>query len=504
MSKQPVDNLEGKRLNENYRVSKVIHWSEHSVICLAEQLDTKKTVKLTILEDASIKNREHFDAVCKKTTKLQHNGLSLLYDLGKTTDGEPFLCSELSDLTLTELLHRGETYELGAATQMITSIIDSLVYLERRGERIILPLPHRIFLQKKAEKISASSRANSKSGMTLPYSAKMAAWCNVLDFIPEDSLFSALPSELEQLKHQPPESLRLERLDSRSQVYTLACIFYQLIAGRPPFNSDDLVDLQSQQLCSPPPRLHEARPDLYFDPKLEKVLLKALAKDPSQRYRDLLEFRSAIQQFLSSNKAKLYKTYSNVCLAALILLVGWVAYSSLEPAKMLMQPVPVHPDPFGERPDDLLPSPVPASTQDALSSLPAIPADAVNLGTISESMQLKAGNYYCQKIYLDASKQLKATGDVKLWIKPAPMQDSVCTLKESASIESAPDSGNFIIYYVSQANIMLSGKSKLECKLIAPAAAIEASGEALISGDVTSNGQILKEKAHFLHINQDE
>ncbi|MBX9569800.1 MAG: hypothetical protein K2X77_12960 [Candidatus Obscuribacterales bacterium] len=514
MTNTQVDNLEGKRLNENYRVTKVVHWSEHSVLCEATKLDSNKLVQLTILENASIKNIEQFEQACKKASKLKHEALATLYDLNKTSEGEPFLSSEPGEIGLANLLEQGETYQVSSASQLITDIIDGLIYLEHKGIQASLPLPHRIFLQKKIQKLSSgiSSRPHqdgTRKGALLNYSVKLAPWCDMLEFVPEDSLFPSIPSELERTKYLPPDSIRLTKIDARSQIYTLACIFYQLITGRPPFRSDELVDLQSQQLCSPPPRLHDSRPDLFFDPALEAIITKALEKDPSKRYRSLLDFRFALQKFVAPKEAKIHRIYSGVCISLFLILFGWASYALVDPIQGIISSyqashAPHDPDPFGERPDDLIPSPPADSITALLNTLPPVPANAINLGSISDSVHLKSGDYFCNKITLDGNKRITAEDNVKLWIKPEKMQDSVLDVSGTAGILADKDPHNFDVYYVSQANIVMTGKSKLDCHLLAPAAVIEASGEALISGEVTSNGQILRDKAHFLHVDPND
>ncbi len=516
MTNTHVDDLEGKRLNENYRVSKVLHWSEHTVICRAQRLDSSATVDLRILDGASIKQLDQFEQTCKKNTLLKHQFIAPLLDVSKTSEGEPFISIAPYELSLDEVLGK-ETFDVQSSARLIAQIIDGLLYLERNAEQIVLPLPYKVFLEREKQAISSSKvqhvsrhQDTQRKGKTLAYSARIAAW-NMSSYLPEDSIFPTLPSELERTKYLPPEALRQEKLDARSQIYTLACIFHQLITGRTPFNSDELVELQSQQLCSDAPRLHETRPDLYFSPELQQVISKSLAKEAAKRYRNLLEFRTALLHAANPGTAAIHKAYSQIIVVLFLLLIGWATYEAFDPVhgpitgmirSYLQTFAPQDPDPFDERPD-MVPSGLPANGSDALASLPPVPPDAVDLGTISASKRLKPGNYYCEKISLAGNAQLIADGEVNLWVKPHKMQDSVLSLADSATITAQKDPHSFNVYYMSQANLHLSGKSKLDCRLLAPAAAIEASDQALISGQVTSNGQILNGNSHFTHMQSD-
>ena len=510
MANRINDDLEGKRLNENYRVTKVLQWSEHSVICEAERLDTNCTVELAIIEPSTIRNSDQFTQLCKNGSKLKHPHLLPIMDLGETTDGEPFLSSEPRQTTLAELLKEKVNYDIPASAALITSIIDALIYLERLNQKPVLIEPFRIFLYaNKHRSHSAPSRnrvaqQSSRRGEPLNYTAKLAAW-NFNELVPEECIFPSIPSELERTKYAPPELLRKEKVDARAQIYSLACIFYELIAGKAPFESDELLELQSQILCGTAPRLHESRPDLYIDPAIEKLIFKALEKDPSRRYRSLLEFRTALQQATQKRAGKIHKAYSILCASLLLILIGWTTSASIEPIQGAIKQyiesrAPLPPDPFGELSGHEI-SPIPAGSSDSLfGSLPSIPTSATNLGEITHGMHLKHGNYYCNRISLSGKDRLTAEQGVDLWVKPEPLQQSAFTLSESASVAGDKNDSTFTIYYLSQNKITMSGQSKIDCQLYAPAATIEASGDAIISGEVTSNGQILRDNAHFTHV----
>jgi eukaryotic-like serine/threonine-protein kinase len=78
----------------------------------------------------------------------------------------------------------------------------------------------------------------------------------------------------------------------QSDLYSLACIAYELLTGRPPFTADESAVLAVQHATAPVPKPSSLRPDL---PKaFDDVLLGALAKDPGQRTRGVELFRRAL------------------------------------------------------------------------------------------------------------------------------------------------------------------------------------------------------------------
>ena len=84
--------------------------------------------------------------------------------------------------------------------------------------------------------------------------------------------------------YMSPEQLRGEALDSRADIYSLGVILYQMLAGRPPFGgpTSDLVSTIYQHLEKAPPPLRELNPNI--PPQVEAVVLRALEKDPADRY----------------------------------------------------------------------------------------------------------------------------------------------------------------------------------------------------------------------------
>jgi serine/threonine protein kinase len=92
-----------------------------------------------------------------------------------------------------------------------------------------------------------------------------------------------------------PEQLR-GKPEERSDIYALGVVLYELLTGRRPFEASTQGELFSMILdpAVTPPRLHEARPDLNFPRVLQKVLDRALEKDPANRYGTAREFSDAL------------------------------------------------------------------------------------------------------------------------------------------------------------------------------------------------------------------
>lgn len=90
--------------------------------------------------------------------------------------------------------------------------------------------------------------------------------------------------------YMSPEQCRGETLTPASDIYATGILLYELVAGRPPFDAENQVEVLMMQTSDPPPPLP---PDVASTP-LGAAILKALAKDPAERFVSAAEFIEAL------------------------------------------------------------------------------------------------------------------------------------------------------------------------------------------------------------------
>ena len=111
---------------------------------------------------------------------------------------------------------------------------------------------------------------------------------------PADPALTKVGVVLGSIEYMSPEQVKgLPDLDGRSDIYSLGAVFYAMVTGRPPFQSRSQFDIMAAHVSTPPAPPSSVRTDA--PPELDAVILKALAKEPFQRYQTAKEFQDAVE-----------------------------------------------------------------------------------------------------------------------------------------------------------------------------------------------------------------
>ncbi|MEW6730527.1 MAG: serine/threonine-protein kinase [Acidobacteriota bacterium] len=126
----------------------------------------------------------------------------------------------------------------------------------------------------------------------------------------DDSNVRRVESSDETLVGSPiymsPEQCEGNNIDERSDIYSLGVILYHMLTGEVPFKGDSLSTLLAGHLLKEPPSLRSIRPDI--PEKLERVVLKALAKKPLQRQQSVAELAEEFEAAMAVYFAPEFKT----------------------------------------------------------------------------------------------------------------------------------------------------------------------------------------------------
>jgi eukaryotic-like serine/threonine-protein kinase len=119
-------------------------------------------------------------------------------------------------------------------------------------------------------------------------------------------------------------------LDGRSDLYSLACVIYEMLAGEPPHTGPTAQAILARQQCESPRSIRVLRPSVPL--RVEEVVMKALAKAPADRFITVAEFADELDDAVKGPEARRAPWSRRALYASAIVLgiggVSWLAYST--------------------------------------------------------------------------------------------------------------------------------------------------------------------------------
>jgi tetratricopeptide (TPR) repeat protein/tRNA A-37 threonylcarbamoyl transferase component Bud32 len=126
--------------------------------------------------------------------------------------------------------------------------------------------------------------------------------------------------------YMSPEQASGERVDERSDIYSLGCVLYEMLVGRPPFTASTPMKLIASHARQDVPRLRAKRPDV--PEAVDEAVRRALSKRPGDRYRTASEFEKVLRE---STRTEAGRSAWVIPLALIAYVtVGWLTYEAID------------------------------------------------------------------------------------------------------------------------------------------------------------------------------
>ena len=280
--------MTGQHISDRYELGEILGFGGMSEVHLARDLRLHRDVAVKVLRadlarDPSFYLR--FRREAQNAAALNHPAIVAVYDTGEAATAagpQPYIVMEYVDgVTLRDIVHNDGPMPPRRALEVIADACQALNFSHQHG------IIHR---DVKPANIMISNTGAVKV-MDFGIARALADGNNRV---------TQTAAVIGTAQYLSPEQARGESVDARSDVYSLGCVLYEMITGDPPFVGDSPVAVAYQHVREDPVAPSQKRAGI--SPELDAVVLKALAKNPDNRYQTAAEMRADLVRVHSGEK----------------------------------------------------------------------------------------------------------------------------------------------------------------------------------------------------------
>ena len=286
-----------QHLSDRYEVGEILGFGGMSEVHLARDLRLHRDVAIKVLRadlarDPSFYLR--FRREAQNAAALNHPAIVAVYDTGEAdtpTGPLPYIVMEYVDgVTLRDIVHTEGPMPAQRAIEVIADACQALNFSHQHGIIHRDVKPANIMISKTgAVKVMdfGIARAIADAGNPVTQTAAVIGTAQYLS----------------------PEQARGVKVDARSDVYSLGCVLYEMLTGEPPFVGDSPVAVAYQHVREDPVPPSARHADI--SPDLDAVVLKALSKNPDNRYQTAAEMRADLVKVHSGERPDAPKIFTD-------------------------------------------------------------------------------------------------------------------------------------------------------------------------------------------------
>jgi dienelactone hydrolase len=263
------------RLADRYHIIRELGQGGMALVYLAEDLKHHRQVAIKVLrsEVASAIGGDRFLREIELTAGLQHPHILPLFDSGDADGVLYYVMPYVDGESLRDRLDRDRVLPLDDAFAIASDVASALTWAHSHGVIHRDIKPENILL-------AGGEALVADFGIALAVSHV------------RESRMTATGISIGTPAYMSPEQISGDRtIDGRSDVYALACVLYEMLAGHAPFTGDTAQSLITKVLVSPPTPVRSVRHEV--PPAADAAILRALAKDPAERFATPREFMDA-------------------------------------------------------------------------------------------------------------------------------------------------------------------------------------------------------------------
>jgi beta-lactam-binding protein with PASTA domain/tRNA A-37 threonylcarbamoyl transferase component Bud32 len=263
------DTLIGTVFDGRYRIVRKLGAGGMADVYLAEDQELGRHVAIKILNDrhaADDQFVERFRREAKNAAGLSHQNIVSIYDRGTAEDTYYIAMEFLDGRSLKEMIVGRGPAPIKTAIDYARQILAAVGFAHRNGIVHRDIKPHNVIVSPEG-RLKVTDFGIARSGA---------------------SQMTEVGSIIGTAQYLSPEQARGSPVDQTSDLYSVGVVLYEMLTGQVPFTGDTPLEIAMKHLSAVPTPPSEQRPDVPHD--LDLVVLRALAKNPDERYQTAEEF----------------------------------------------------------------------------------------------------------------------------------------------------------------------------------------------------------------------
>lgn len=265
---------------DRYQIIEKIGSGAMGDVYKAQDIHLKRLVALKVLKSSCFHiDVKRFFREAEALAQLNHPNLIKIYDIVSQTNYHFFTMEYIDGITLKEYISKSE-FATDEIIELMIDIAEAIRYTHSCG------ILHRDL---KPANIMIDS---NRSPIVMDF--------GIAKKINDKKSISNHGKILGTIRYMAPEQANGEDVNEQCDIYSLGVIFYELLSGKAIFPDKEGVELLFQIANSTPKPLRKVNTKI--DPKLERICMKALSKNPQKRYKSVDEFLHKLQKYSPQNK----------------------------------------------------------------------------------------------------------------------------------------------------------------------------------------------------------
>ena len=282
----PATNLVGQVVADRYHIIKKLGEGGMGQVYLGEHVKMGRRSAIKVMNPSMVHDPDavaRFNREAANASRITHPNVCAIYDFGETPDGLIYLAMEfIEGEPLTDVLQREDALSVHRAVNIFQQTGEALQAAHDLG------IVHRDL---KPDNIMISrGRDGSDVVKVVDFGiAKAMGGEEAAQKVTKTGLVVGTPEVMS------PEQLAGDKVDGRSDLYSLALVFFRMLTGRLPFEGETVQETMIKRLTDEPAKLATLRGDLSFPAGLQGVLDSALTRTPKDRYQTVVKFADDVR-----------------------------------------------------------------------------------------------------------------------------------------------------------------------------------------------------------------